>query len=228
MSEKRTIDWESIERDYRAGILSVREIAASQGITHGAINKRAKRDSWDRDLNARIQAKADALVSKREVSALVSSEDLATERQIVEANAEAIARVRMAHRTDISKARALSIQLLAELEFQTGHQDLFDQLQQLLQPEAEEDASNAAKDRAYKLREAFNKAMSLGGRTKIMKDLADTLKTLIALEREAYGLGQVVVEPDAVDFNSAEAKVEGARRIAFALARANAAIPTVH
>lgn len=227
MSEKRAIDWESIEREYRAGILSVREIAASQGITHGAINKRAKRDSWDRDLNARIQAKADALVSKREVSASVSSEDLATERQIVEANAEAIARVRLAHRTDISKARALSLQLLAELEFQTGHQELFSQLQELMQPEAEEDAPKASKDRAYKLREAFEKAMSLGGRTKTMKDLADTLKTLIALEREAYGLGQVVIEPDALDFNSTEVKVEGARRIAFALARANA-MQTVH
>lgn len=70
--EKKTPDWERIEADYRAGLLSVREIAASQGITHGAINKRAKRDGWERDLAAKIRAKADALVSKREVSTLVS------------------------------------------------------------------------------------------------------------------------------------------------------------
>lgn len=49
VSEKKAqIDWELIERDYRAGVLSVREIAASQGITHGAIGKRAARDLWVR------------------------------------------------------------------------------------------------------------------------------------------------------------------------------------
>lgn len=43
-------NWIEIERLYRAGQLSVRTIAASQGITHGAINKRAKRDGWGRDI----------------------------------------------------------------------------------------------------------------------------------------------------------------------------------
>ena len=66
-------DWEAIESAYRAGVQSVREIAAQHGITHGAINKRAKRDGWERDLKAKIKAKADALVSKREVSTLVST-----------------------------------------------------------------------------------------------------------------------------------------------------------
>jgi hypothetical protein len=107
----KEIDWELIERDYRAGVLSVREVAASQGITHGAINKRAKRDGWERDLKAKIQAKAEALVSKREVSSAVSAERVATDRVIVEANAERIADVRMAHRTDIARGRRLAISL---------------------------------------------------------------------------------------------------------------------
>lgn len=228
MSEKRAIDWESIEREFRAGVRSVREIAAEFGVSHVAIGKRADRDGWSRDLGAKIRARAEALVTKEAVTTQVTAATKVSERILVEANAEAIARVRMAHRTDISKARSLSLQLLAELEFQTGNQELFGQLQELMQPEADEDSSNAAKDRAFKLREAFNKAMSLGGRTKTMKDLADTLKTLIALEREAYGLGQPVIEADALDFNSPDVKVEGARRIAFALARANAAMQTVH
>jgi len=79
------IDWERIEADYRAGLLSVREIAAEHGITHGAINKRAKRDSWTRDLGAKIKAKADALVSKEQVSKEVSTEAKVSERILVEA-----------------------------------------------------------------------------------------------------------------------------------------------
>ena len=36
------IDWEKIELDYRAGIKTMRQIADENGITHGAVNKRAK------------------------------------------------------------------------------------------------------------------------------------------------------------------------------------------
>ena len=67
-------DWERIEFDYRVGLKTLRQIADENGISHGAINKRAKRDGWERDLSAKIQSKADALVSKAEVSSRVSTE----------------------------------------------------------------------------------------------------------------------------------------------------------
>lgn len=58
--ERITPDWERIEADYRAGLLSLREIGTKDGhVTEGAIRKRAKKLGWTRDLGARIQAKAD-------------------------------------------------------------------------------------------------------------------------------------------------------------------------
>ena len=39
-------DWERIESDFRAGLLFIREIAASQGVSHVAISKRAKKEGW--------------------------------------------------------------------------------------------------------------------------------------------------------------------------------------
>lgn len=48
LASKTHADWEAIERDYRAGVLSLREIAIPNGITEGAIRKRAKRDGWER------------------------------------------------------------------------------------------------------------------------------------------------------------------------------------
>lgn len=57
MIEKKMINWERVELDYRSGIKTLREIADEQGITHGAINKRAKRDGWVRDLTAKIKAR---------------------------------------------------------------------------------------------------------------------------------------------------------------------------
>ena len=49
--QAKPTDWERIELDYRAGIKTLRQIADENGITHGAINKRAKRDGWERDLS---------------------------------------------------------------------------------------------------------------------------------------------------------------------------------
>lgn len=178
MSKTIQPDWEAIERDYRAGLLSIREIASTQGITHGAINKRAKRDGWERDLKAKIQAKADALVSKSVVSKEVSKQRADTERQIIEVNAEVIANVRMAHRGDISRSRRLANKLLEELEAMTDEngtlRELIDQMK--------DDEGPAA------LLEAAEKMASLPGRSKIIKELSETLKTLITLERQAYSL----------------------------------------
>ncbi|PHM72271.1 phage protein [Xenorhabdus sp. KJ12.1] len=44
-------DWEAIESAYRAGLLSLREIASQHGISEGAIRKRANRDEWDKRLS---------------------------------------------------------------------------------------------------------------------------------------------------------------------------------
>lgn len=173
-------DWERIEVDYRAGVLSVREIASSQGISHTAINKRAKAEGWERDLNAKINAKADALVSKREVSTKVSTGNSISEKQIVEANAEVIANVRMEHRGDIRKARALTNALLNELDAECSDVRALEQLGELLRREDDKGMD--------KLNDLYHKIISLPGRVKAMKDLADSLKNLIALERQAYGL----------------------------------------
>lgn len=217
MAEKREIDWEGIERDYRAGILSVREIAAAYGCSHVAIGKRAKTRGWVRDLSAKIQAKAEELVTKAEVTGSVTkTEQLATEREIIEANAHRIAEIRSAHRTDIRTARTLAMNLLAELEHQTGNQDLYQQLAELL-IDPEEDSSEAAKKRARDRMEAFQRAMSLGGRTKTMKDLADTLKTLVALEREAYGIDKSTQDDDEGAGKAREPDKNMARRFALAL-----------
>ncbi|MFK3922142.1 hypothetical protein ACI2JC_21210 [Pseudomonas fulva] len=173
-------DWEAIERAYRAGLLSIREIAAAHEVSHTAINKRAKRDGWHRDLKAKIKAKADALVSRREVSTEVSSKQAETEREIIELNAEVIANIRMAHRGDISRSRRLTNKLLDELEGLTDNRHLFEELGELMR--------NPDDNGQDKRNDLYNKIIDLPGRTKTMKELAETLKTLVALERQAYDL----------------------------------------
>ncbi|MEG6150703.1 hypothetical protein [Enterobacter hormaechei] len=173
-------DWEAIETAYRAGVMSLREIASQHGISEGAIRKRAKRDDWSRDLNAKIQQKADDLVRRQEVRKQVRNESTLTERVLIEATAEVIATVRMEHRGDIRRARELTNTLFDELGAQCADVSALEQLGDIMF-----DPDDKGRDR---LNEIYQKVISLPSRVKSMKDLSDSLKTLIGLEREAYSI----------------------------------------
>lgn len=179
-AEKKAIDWEAVERDYRAGVLSLREIGGAHGVTHGAIRKRAERDGWTRDLAARVQARADELVSRAMVSTQVSMDTKITERVVIEANAQRIATVRGEHRADIARMRALVLRLLEECEAEASEPGLFAGLGEIM---ARPDESG--RDRA---RDAYEKAISLPQRIKGVKELAEALRVLVGMEREAYGI----------------------------------------
>jgi hypothetical protein len=112
----KSIDWERVEIDYRAGTLSVREIGAKYGVSHTAVGKHASAGEWTRDLKAKIKARADAKVSKAMVSTEVAMATKVTENLRIEVESQVQARIRLAHRADIAKYRALGQKLFTELE----------------------------------------------------------------------------------------------------------------
>lgn len=188
---RKDVDWEAVEIQYRAGIRSLKDIGAEFDVSDAGILKRAKRDGWVRDLKAKIQAKADAKVSALMVSGEVSAQTKLAESAVIEAESTNQAHIRISHRKDIGRSRSLAMSLLDELERGTFTQDLFEELGELVigPPIHGGDPSDkAAERRRLKLQEAFDKAMSLPSRVGSMKALADTIKTLIALEREAHGI----------------------------------------
>jgi hypothetical protein len=177
MTEKKAADWELIESHYRAGILSLREIAAAcPGANHVAIARRAKKYGWSQDLSAKIKSKADDIVTRRAVTEAVTADRAVSDRAVVDANAHAIADVRLSHRQDISRARRLGAKLLDELESLTDEQGTIKALiAQFKEGDHEDD-------------EAMGKIGALPSRTKTLKELSETMKTLVALERQAYGI----------------------------------------
>lgn len=183
-------DWERIEQLYRAGVLSLREIAAAcPGSNHMAIARRAKKLGWTQDLAAKIKAKAEDLVTRQLVTESVTAGRAVTDRSVIEANAQAIVNVRLGHRTDISRSRRLANKLLDELEAMTDDngtlRELIDQLADAEGPSA--------------LLEIAQKVAGLPGRSKVMKELSETLKTLILLERQAYSLDTLPDGGESVD-----------------------------
>lgn len=141
MEEKKTsrpaVDWEAVEKAYRAGVCSLKDIGKEFGVSDAGIIKRAKRDGWTRDLSAKIQAKADALVSEREVSAEVSERTKKAEREVIEANATMLADRVIHQRTDISRARATVQRLWAMVDAELDHPGDFAKVGELLRCEDE-------------------------------------------------------------------------------------------
>jgi len=105
MSKKRDIDWEAIEREYRAGQLSVREIGRQYGVSHVAILKRVKDSSWERDLAPQVQEEITrAIVTTPEITTGVTNTHTREEDEaIVKAGAERALKVIELHRKDAKK-----------------------------------------------------------------------------------------------------------------------------
>jgi len=180
MAERKQVDWESVERDYSAGLLSLREIGDKHGVTEGAIRKRAKKEEWIRDLTAKIAKKSDDLVRKEMVRSEVRSEKIISEKEIIEVNAQAIVNIKLAHRGDIRKSKNIVNALFDELELTTDNRELFEQLGELLRQESESGHD--------KLNDIYKKCISMPQRIDGVKKLTDALKTMIGLEREAYDI----------------------------------------
>ncbi|TFH81798.1 hypothetical protein [Pseudomonas kribbensis] len=186
MAAPKKIDYERIEPAWRAGIKSPSQLAfeytAETGVkvSHAAIIKHFKKLGVPRDLGAKVKAKADSMVMEAMVTGKVSAVTTKRDAEIVLDGALVVANVRVSHRNDISRSRRLASKLLDELDCLTDNRDLFEQLGELLH-----DPDDKGIDKRNDL---YAKVISLPGRSKTMKELSDTLKTLILLERQAYNL----------------------------------------
>lgn len=112
---KLTPDWEKIELEYRAGVLSIREIASNHGITDTAIRKKAKAQEWVRDIADKVQAKAQKLVRDAEVRSKVRTEKVISECELIHESANIVADVQISHRADIRKLKDIKERLASEL-----------------------------------------------------------------------------------------------------------------
>lgn len=177
------VDWERVEAEYRAGVKSLREIAKEHGITDGAVRCRAKRDDWSRDLSAKVAAKADQLLRTSELRSELRTEKAVSEREVINANAQAIVNVKNSHRADITRQRRLVNSLMTEMEAVTDNPELFATLGELMESPDERGVD--------KLKDAYKRVISLSQRITGIKTLAEALRILIALEREAYDIAPI-------------------------------------
>lgn len=111
MAERKQIDWEKVEAEYRAGTISLREIGRQHGCTDTAIRKRAKAEGWSRDLSEKINKEVRSKLVRTEVR----TPDKATEKEIIEAVATRSTEIIVSERKDLEALRAQENKLMEEL-----------------------------------------------------------------------------------------------------------------
>lgn len=184
-SDLKPVDWPAIEPHYRAGIRSLRSLTAQFGVSPTGIVKHFDKLNVRRDLKPRIQAAAEELLLRAALPVTVSADpktptQVATENAIVDTNAAVLAHVVVSHRVEIARARRVVGILMAELEDMVERPELFAMVHDAL--------DNPDEPAIEALRNMARLVESLPARVKVMKDLAEAVRILIGLEREAFGL----------------------------------------
>ena len=193
------VDWESVERDYRAGVKTLRQIGEENGCSHTAIKKRAEREEWTRDLAARIKEAAEVKVSKEEVSKEVSSAAKVSERLIIEVNSDIAARAIISERKDVSRARSIVQKLFSELEGLMDNIGDLDRMAEII---------SSGDDGA--MQDLLRKVSALPTKTDVAKKLSESLRILVELERKVLKLDEQPTDPvEAAAKGAAEGAAKG-------------------
>lgn len=158
--ENKPIDWAEIERDFRTGTMSIREMAKWYGVSEGAIRKRAKAGGWEREgtQGGTRPSGAHQQAEKVYVGTVLTPEN---------ATPEAI----------VGRGRNLVLRMLDELDASTSR---LGELESIIVTSTDE--ADAAGQRA-----ALMQAVSLKQRSEVLKALATAAKTLAESEPAAKG-----------------------------------------
>ena len=168
-SNRITPDWEGIEREYRAGSLSIVEIAKNFGTLESSIRMRAKRKGWTRDLAAKVRQRVREKIVRTDVRQTPARTSEIGESHIVEVASDRGAHIvrnhlAMAHRLtgiaewNLKALEAIQSGKLPPFEIVLGKSD---------------------------------------GLTALMRTTADLIDRVVNLERRALSLDEVKPQRDA-------------------------------
>lgn len=183
-------DWERIESDYRAGILSMRELTEIHAVPASTLRSRARKFGWTRALTGIVRGRSDAIVAG--ASHGLGAEN--TDDEIANRSAEELAAVKLSHRRYAARSRGVAEKMLDELEALAGDdRDLYPKIAQLIKTRQMDNG---------RLQQAFNHIASLPGRIKALRDLTEVMKGVVALERQSYAMDDASINREADSLSS--------------------------
>lgn len=167
-------DWEAIERQYRLGAKSMRMLATEFGVNVSSISRRAKKYGWVQDKTQEVR--------QRTKAALVAQQGRNTPtREDVEAQVQTNLIILTEHRADIRNGRQMYDLLIGQL-----HEAAKNRAE--IEEEIIEDTKGSDGKPDLRRRNRMLKAISLPAHAGVLRDLSQSLKNLIPLERQAFSI----------------------------------------
>lgn len=179
----KPVDWASTERDYRAGVKTLRGIAAEHGGSPAGILKRARKEGWTRDLAERIKVRTQEKVN-RAAARKTENRDSVSDNVMVEAVSNLQSEILLSHQ-ELSRDGLTVIGGLFKELGAASQGELQAALAVILDEKVDGTTSGPGKTALYK---AFDAAMSLGGRSSAARNISGALATLIDKQRQASGI----------------------------------------
>lgn len=180
--------WEQIRNEYRAGVLSVRDIAKAfgpDGPTEAAIRSRAKKEGWERDLTDQVRAATRAKLNAAEAT------PSAGPQEIISAAADRNFKAVQAHMKRLGRLAEIEDKLLDRIERGFADMDVFDETESLVD-RVMRAAEAEGKSREMLFAGLFTPEMDrsalLKNLTKCHADLTNAVGKRIQMERQALNI----------------------------------------
>lgn len=178
VAKRHKTDWEAIERDFRTGKFTLRELEAQHGVSYAQISRKATKYGWTKDLREVIKQATDAAVLRETVT---KAQKDVTETVLVAA--EVNKQVILAHRHGLQELTQVKRTLLDQIQQAAA---LLPDLAEVVEMVRNPDDNGI--DRAN---DALRKAMSRSALVDDLKKLADVDEKVRKGEREAFGLDDI-------------------------------------
>lgn len=172
-------DWEAVERDYRTGKYTLRELQTKHGADNGLIARKAKKAGWTQDLAIAIKQATNAKLAEQLVSTEVSNSQQKVSSTI-EAAATMGANVILGHRTGLKRLAEVQRKLLEQIEQAVDNMPDLSEIIELVRKPNENGVDRA--------NDALRKAMDRSTLSDDLKKLADVNEKVRKGEREAFSL----------------------------------------
>lgn len=172
----KAADWDAIERDYRTGRFTFRELEAKHGPNNATIMRRAKKEGWSADLSNAVRQATNAAL----IQGMVQQECSAAQQNAattVLAAAEVNKQVILGHRKHVAAAIELASDLLAELRMLGSAKEDLERLAEIVGGEDPEEMLRTVR-----------KVTSVHSKVSSVKTLADAIDKLMRAERLAFGI----------------------------------------
>lgn len=196
MVSGKQVDWAYVEKLYRLGEASIREIGRLAGVSEATIRAHAREGGWIRNLRERVRTAVDERIATEEAQRTADHQPGAklSDEAIIQAAAAAGVAVVRRQRATVNEAHIRVIGILFRMKTFFDSQDAIDEMEKAILEETAEPAEGQEHplDKMARLarRRKLQQLITLPSQINQIQGVAGALARIIPIERITFGLSE--------------------------------------